>query len=559
MVGVAGKSKGCHTCRKRKIRCDLGRPTCGRCTRSSRVCEGYDKPTIFLNHFPRHFEQLEIPRNSVQQTNGGNYGPRPDGSSWEPGRPADEVVRFSRDRIMPNNNELILGIPNLQKLACLVEAAQHDQALASFVTYCLPARASEEVPLSWLSSLARIPKKTRALPLAASTLCYGWIGHVENRPDIVDDGLRLYSRTLEDLQEVLRQNEPALQPEILPTMQLLVLYELFEFGTESGAGWLTHSAGIETALRLRGPEMHVEGLDLQMFQFYRTIGILKGMTSRKSTFLSEAEWVNVPWSLQPKNWFHQFLDLASEVPALLEQADALPWTAVDERSMSLESRRLLLQFADLVHRLKDWEDRSGIHLPLGPEYLAPHWGASSMVSETGRPPVRTHRYPSKYPQSLGTAFDALQSARLMLFYWATALTLYTTVYDNHLLFECLLRHADTSYYHDYVGDNCLNFADRDLDCLSKTEANDLADKISVWADFCSQNAWQSFGPAIAIFSLKTAIHWYQLSESMTSSSSSSSSSSSFLSQPQLQKCVDLLDRLTFCDLKAQEGKWNIRG
>lgn len=318
--------------------------------------------------------------------------------------------------------------------------------------------------------------------------------------------------------------------------------------------------------------MHVEGLDLQMFQFYRTIGvwalsnagkyirsltkpmyhqILKGIISRKSTFLSEAEWIKVPWSMQPKNSFHQFLDLASEVPSLLEQADALPWTGADDRSTSLEeSRRLLLQFANLIRRLKDWENRSGIHLPLGPEYLAPHWGASSMVSETGQPPVRTHRYPSKNPQSLGTAFDALQSARLMLFYWATTLTLYTTVYDSPPLFEYLCRQADTSFYPDYAGSNSQNFADGDTGVMSQMEASDLADKISVWVDFCSQNAWQSFGPAIAIFSLKAAIHWYQLSQSMALSSSS------LFNLPLLHKCTDLLGQLTFCDSKGCEDRWH---
>lgn len=72
--------------------------------------------------------------------------------------------------------------------------------------------------------------------------------------------------------------------------------------------------------------------------------------------------------MQPKNLFHQFLDLASEVPSLLQQADALSWTGADDRSTSLEeSRRLFLQFANLIHRLKDWENRSGTHLPLGPE------------------------------------------------------------------------------------------------------------------------------------------------------------------------------------------------
>ena len=43
MVGIPGQSKGCVTCRKRKIRCDEGKPTCLTCFRSRRTCEGYHR------------------------------------------------------------------------------------------------------------------------------------------------------------------------------------------------------------------------------------------------------------------------------------------------------------------------------------------------------------------------------------------------------------------------------------------------------------------------------------------------------------------------------------
>jgi hypothetical protein len=111
----------------------------------------------------------------------------------------------------------------------------------------------------------------------------------------------LYSNTLERFRIVLQQHKPELQPEVLPTMQLLVLYEvcdstfisglvfisrtpihltnqsptiqIYEFGTESSTGWLTHTTGIETVLQLGGPRRYVHGLDFQVFQFYRTIGV----------------------------------------------------------------------------------------------------------------------------------------------------------------------------------------------------------------------------------------------------------------------------------------------
>jgi hypothetical protein len=54
------------------------------------------------------------------------------------------------------------------------------------------------------------------------------------------------------------------------------------------------------------------------------------MISRKSTFLSNPEWISIPWSLTLKNSFHQFLDLAAEVPGLLELVDTLPSATLDD-------------------------------------------------------------------------------------------------------------------------------------------------------------------------------------------------------------------------------------
>ncbi|PYH45571.1 Zn(II)2Cys6 transcription factor domain-containing protein [Aspergillus saccharolyticus JOP 1030-1] len=52
MVGVAGQSKGCNTCRARKIACDQQRPECARCTRSPRACGGYERDRVFVRVQP---------------------------------------------------------------------------------------------------------------------------------------------------------------------------------------------------------------------------------------------------------------------------------------------------------------------------------------------------------------------------------------------------------------------------------------------------------------------------------------------------------------------------
>ncbi|KAL4924873.1 Zn(II)2Cys6 transcription factor domain-containing protein [Aspergillus undulatus] len=41
MVYPGGPSKGCYTCRARKVKCDEARPVCKRCVKGNRICGGY--------------------------------------------------------------------------------------------------------------------------------------------------------------------------------------------------------------------------------------------------------------------------------------------------------------------------------------------------------------------------------------------------------------------------------------------------------------------------------------------------------------------------------------
>ncbi|KAK7956859.1 C6 finger domain-containing protein [Apiospora aurea] len=60
---------GCLTCRKRRIKCDEGRPTCNNCIKSKRQCEGYNQRVIFkepLGAFAAQFGPLVYAQPSPQ-------------------------------------------------------------------------------------------------------------------------------------------------------------------------------------------------------------------------------------------------------------------------------------------------------------------------------------------------------------------------------------------------------------------------------------------------------------------------------------------------------------
>lgn len=52
-----GTSKGCSTCKQRRVKCDEGKPKCQRCKRLGRDCGGYQKPAPRLKFVNSLFEQ----------------------------------------------------------------------------------------------------------------------------------------------------------------------------------------------------------------------------------------------------------------------------------------------------------------------------------------------------------------------------------------------------------------------------------------------------------------------------------------------------------------------
>ena len=49
MVGVAGKSKACNDCKRRRVKCGFERPGCARCVRARIKCSGYGQQMFFVN------------------------------------------------------------------------------------------------------------------------------------------------------------------------------------------------------------------------------------------------------------------------------------------------------------------------------------------------------------------------------------------------------------------------------------------------------------------------------------------------------------------------------
>ncbi|KAI5920531.1 hypothetical protein F4810DRAFT_410118 [Camillea tinctor] len=522
MVGVR-RSKGCNTCRRKKVKCDEQKPRCGQCRKGVRVCEGYDQPTIFLNSSSGDYEdgtpslhgksKPRFKNHSVDDyawSNGDSSSHGRVTATWKKKqqRSCRETKRKKTPYVECWSIQRALPAPR-----CLSSQTWSvDQILGEFLENCLPPSASQEVPLCWIRSLVSMEKDVDALPLAMSALAFGWAGRVDGRPQLVDKGLQLYSAAVRQLRCDIRVRSPL---QVLATTAIFTFYELCEFGSEANPGWLYHMAGIAAVLQALGPEMVAVDPYLQVFSFCRMIFIIHGLNRRRRVCAASRMWTHIPFRNHAKSEFHVFFDIAGQVAAWLEKADLLAKDFAgdnlpDEKDFA-RSGKVLAQAVDLVQKLRRWGKDAQVPLLNGPLRSS---DPSSDESSSQR--ARLRGYPSKLPCQTVATFDNLQGARLMHIYWTVCLTLYMTLLHNPIL--CSRLDTDDIRKSLFgIDDDELGTPSRSTAPLIEDEAQVLADNIALYGGFCCQNLWQSFGTMVSTFSLRTAIQWYESHGSCSSS------------------------------------------
>jgi hypothetical protein len=161
--------------------------------------------------------------------------------------------------------------PTIELLPTLLRL-DHVQIFNTFILHCLPSSwsPSQEVPLEWLLTVISTPHEHRPLAMAMSALGMGWAGHINDQTTIIGNGLEHYVAAVGALRQDV-SGSSVLQ--VLSTILLLTLYELYEFGSEFSRGWITHLNGAKKVFKLLGPSAIANAPYLQLFSFYRIIEV----------------------------------------------------------------------------------------------------------------------------------------------------------------------------------------------------------------------------------------------------------------------------------------------
>ena len=273
MVGIPGKSKGCTTCRRRKVRCDLGKPTCGNCKKGKRICEGYDRYPVFLNRTAQGYQKRE---------------------------------RLEEVKLAPSS-----------------QAAVQDNAIAWFWDEYAPPLPVEQAKSSYASWLYYTMSKSVPSPVlrqALVALSVTRLGRVNGDDRIVMEGRVVYAHAVASLRKAL--NDKWIDDDVLATVRAMVLYENMESTSEDLSAWYMHLAGLSDLLLARGSHRHRTGLGKLVFEDVRYSLMLKAVMKQESSVFGNTEWKTAPWQ-EKKSTEQVLIDYGFDIASILERAERL--------------------------------------------------------------------------------------------------------------------------------------------------------------------------------------------------------------------------------------------
>ncbi|KAL9063061.1 MAG: hypothetical protein Q9157_008446 [Trypethelium eluteriae] len=215
MVGVPGKSKGCNTCRRRKIRCDLGKPTCDRCAQSGRECEGYERFPTFLNRNAqglqrrKPLEEAKPRRSTLAESSSARLSQ------------AQQQTALASAYASQGGRSSPLGQPDAVQ--------QYErQIFATFMGVYCPAT----VPLppnrftTWFHLIPTMEDPGDTLRHAAKALAASRVAFVYNDPNMKLRAYDAYGKALRELQKALWDPNAMYRDETLAAARALVAFEI---------------------------------------------------------------------------------------------------------------------------------------------------------------------------------------------------------------------------------------------------------------------------------------------------------------------------------------------
>ncbi|PTB69939.1 N-terminal fungal transcription regulatory domain-containing protein [Trichoderma citrinoviride] len=248
MPNTGRPSRDCHLCRQRRVKCDLARPACQRCTKYGAQCPGYrdQQELVFRNADPTVVRKRKK-RQALTQPQIQSPGPGETPSSSSSSSSSSSLADSDPlPELAPNGDFIINTSTGLHWTSHSVPIVLNVYSNLDFIKN-MYLNFADDGPLIWAAHLF---SRTYVTNLQYPTSLYR-DAHLETQREL---GTYL-GKTLKLVSEALKTPEGPQRDDILATVWLLTNYELLVGSlsrTETLSPWHLHARGLYSILKARG-------------------------------------------------------------------------------------------------------------------------------------------------------------------------------------------------------------------------------------------------------------------------------------------------------------------
>ncbi|KAK9368828.1 hypothetical protein V1509DRAFT_31217 [Lipomyces kononenkoae] len=323
MVRRVGRSRGCGSCRKRKIKCDERIPNCSQCMASGLACPGALVGNVFLNVTHDLATRPDVNQRSASKPANICQIVFVDERSTHGPPKHDKRQTSKKRRRKPSSRETSPEFrhPNLCAHDSLYRPNFEQQLLGQFIDYLIQSPGGSMLK-TWMTHLPDLisredsPTLKYAIRAASMVLC----GFLTGDTAMQMEACKWYVAGLKSQQqELLRLEELAVSEEEVCATMLLSFYETIR--STSSEAWMYHMRASSKLVELRGPEGYRTGLAHELFRALRLYMVYVSTAKRQPSFLATELWLSSPFWENPKSHFDKLLDIHTVIPLYLSQVD----------------------------------------------------------------------------------------------------------------------------------------------------------------------------------------------------------------------------------------------
>lgn len=296
-----------------------------RCEKSGLVCGGWRKFPVFINRTASGLEKRKY---------------------------LDEIKGVQK-----NGNRLVT--PSQQAQAILTprvstKPTEHAYYISWFWSAFAPTEHSASSPSRnsrWMCEILRLTSPLPALEAALSAVSLTRFGRTFGDESVLRQGHESYSKSVVLLRQALPGAASVANEQVLATVCVLSLYEMFECTTDNFDGLILHMNAAVKLLELGGPKFDNRILPRVLFEHCRGLLALYSLRWEEAPAICQREWLEQPWLHHEKDVEQRLYDITLLVPALIHKLRSL-----QERGPSRQKlMALLTECVDLIGELNEFQ------------------------------------------------------------------------------------------------------------------------------------------------------------------------------------------------------------